>query len=241
VQAEAEAQAAAPERFTFGRLIEAWRLAREGERRPRYVAEVVRCLRQTLAPMLDLDAASIIPGEAVLALDRIKQESGGTTANRTLSYARGCYGWAVKRRMLASNPFAGIERPAREILQTTPRFARCPLVFTTNQRAQVGGFSKYKAALDRRLAKQGTPLAHWTLRDFRRSGVTWLAGAGFPPHVCDKLLNHVGGTISGVAAVYQRAEFLPERARALDAWADAILAAAAGKAESANVVALRAG
>ena len=53
-------------------------------------------------------------------------------------------------------------------------------------------------------------------------------------------MNHVGGTIPGVAAVYQRAEFLPERARALDAWAAAILAAAEGKAGAENVVALRA-
>lgn len=133
-----------------------------------------------------------------------------------------------------------LSEPAREVLETAPRFARCPLAFTTNQRTSVAGFSKYKAALDRQLAKQGTPFAPWTLHDFRRSGATWLAGAGFPPHVCDKLLKHMGGTISGVAAVDQRAEFLPERARALDAWAAAILAAAEGKAEGENVVALQA-
>ena len=31
-------------------------------------------------------------------------------------------------------------------------------------------------------------------------------------------LNHQSGTISGVAAVYQRHEFLEERKTALDAW-----------------------
>ena len=51
------------------------------------------------------------------------------------------------------------------------------------------------------------------------AGVTALADAGFPPHVCDRLLNHVSGTIRGVAAVYQRAEFLAERKAALTAWA----------------------
>ena len=180
-------QAEAPERLTLARLIETWRLAREGERRPRYVAEVVRRLRQTLAPMLDMDAASISPGEAVLALDRIKRDSGGTTSNRALSYARGCYSWAVRRRMLASNPFAGIERPAREtareVLQTTPRFARCPLVFTTNQRSQVSGFSTYKAALDRGLAAMGTPLAPWTLARFPPLGRR-LARRGRLPAAC---------------------------------------------------------
>ena len=32
---------------------------------------------------------------------------------------------------------------------------------------------------------------------------------GTPPHVADKILNHQAGTISGVAAVYQRHEFWP--------------------------------
>lgn len=34
----------------------------------------------------------------------------------------------------------------------------------------------------------------------------------------DKLLNHVQGTISGVAAVYQHGQFLAERKAALEAW-----------------------
>jgi len=37
------------------------------------------------------------------------------------------------------------------------------------------------------------------------------ADARFPPHVCDRLLNHVTGAIQGVAAAYQRAESLAER------------------------------
>ena len=132
-----------------------------------------------------------------------------------------------------------LPEPARVILHDLSRFAGNPHVFAGRGAKPIAAFNSAKAALDRHLAAQGTPLDPWTLHDFRRSGVTWLAGAGFPPHVCDKLLNHVTGTISGVAAVYQRAEFLPERARALDAWAAAILAAAEGKAEAENVVALR--
>jgi hypothetical protein len=44
------------------------------------------------------------------------------------------------------------------------------------------------------------------------------------PHVADRILNHVTGRIQGVAAVYQRAEFLTERAAALDTWAVFVLA-----------------
>lgn len=48
------------------------------------------------------------------------------------------------------------------------------------------------------------------------------------PHVADRVLNHIEGTISGVAAVYQRHEFLRERAAALDAWAAYVLNVADG-------------
>lgn len=84
------------------------------------------------------------------------------------------------------------------------------------------------------------PLAPWTLHDFRRTGVTWLAGAGFAPHVADRLLNHVQGTIKGVAAIYQRGEFLSERAKALESWASHIGRCADGKGGADNVVVLRA-
>jgi hypothetical protein len=45
-----------------------------------------------------------------------------------------------------------------------------------------------------------------------------MARLGVAPHVADKILNHTSGTISGVAAVYQRHEFLPERQAALELW-----------------------
>ena len=45
-----------------------------------------------------------------------------------------------------------------------------------------------------------------------------MARLGIPPHVADKILNHQAGTISGVAAVYQRHDFLAERKEALDRW-----------------------
>ena len=63
--------------------------------------------------------------------------------------------------------------------------------------------------------------------------MTWLAENGFALHVADRLLNHVQGKSKGVAAVYQRGEFLAERARALDAWASHLVAV-----ESERLVAL---
>src|SRR5580693_5077388 len=51
----------------------------------------------------------------------------------------------------------------------------------------------------------------WRLHDLRRTIVSGMARLGIPPHVADKILNHQAGTISGVAAVYQRHDFLAGR------------------------------
>ena len=45
-----------------------------------------------------------------------------------------------------------------------------------------------------------------------------MARLGIAPHVADKILNHQSGTITGVAAVYQRHDFLAERKDALERW-----------------------
>jgi hypothetical protein len=42
-------------------------------------------------------------------------------------------------------------------------------------------------------------------------------GRDATPHVLDRELNHVSGTIKGVAAVYNRHQYLPERKAALEA------------------------
>ncbi len=119
---------------------------------------------------------------------------------------------------------------AREILANLPRFTGSDLGFTTTGKTAVSGFSGAKRTLDiliqgeRAKAAQAAgrrdppPLPAWRVHDFRRTAVTWLASNGVAPHVADRLLNHVQGTISGVAAVYQRGEFLAERKAALEAW-----------------------
>jgi integrase len=58
----------------------------------------------------------------------------------------------------------------------------------------------------------------WRLHDLRRTCVSGMAGLGVAPHVADKVLNHQSGTISGVAAIYQRHQFLAERKEALERW-----------------------
>ena len=83
------------------------------------------------------------------------------------------------------------------------------------------------------------PLPDWHLHDFRRACVSWLASNGTPPHVADRLLNHTAGTIKGVARIYNRAEYLPERKAALERWAAHVLRCAEGGEEALNVVSLQ--
>ncbi len=110
---------------------------------------------------------------------------------------------------------------AVDVVAGLPRVA--DLVFTTNGRTPFQGWSKAKRDLDQRAAISG-----WTLHDLRRTVVSGMARLGIPPHIADKVLNHQSGTISGVAAVYQRHQFLAERRDALDHWGDHVVNLLAG-------------
>jgi integrase len=86
-------------------------------------------------------------------------------------------------------------------------------VFATSRGKNFQSFNEAKRILDRLCG-----VRNWRLHDLRRTVVSGMARLGVPPHVADKILNHQSGTISGVAAVYQRHEFLAEREEALNRW-----------------------
>jgi integrase len=86
-------------------------------------------------------------------------------------------------------------------------------VFSVTGTLPFQDFSKAKRALDAISGVTGC-----RLHDLRRTCVSGMAGLGVAPHVADKILNHQSGTISGVAAVYQRHQFLAERKVALEKW-----------------------
>jgi integrase len=86
-------------------------------------------------------------------------------------------------------------------------------VFSRSGTAHFQGFSLGKRELD-----QLSGVSGWRLHDLRRTCVSGMARLGIAPHVADKILNHQNGAISGVAAVYQRHDFLAERKKALEMW-----------------------
>jgi integrase len=52
----------------------------------------------------------------------------------------------------------------------------------------------------------------------RRTFATNLAALGTPIHVTEKLLNHVSGSVSGVAAIYNRHAYMDEMRAAIINW-----------------------
>jgi integrase len=109
--------------------------------------------------------------------------------------------------------------PAIDILGSIPRVDGSDLVFTSNGQTAISGFSKAKLRLNNASGVGLTERDEWRVHDIRRSVTTFMAEMGIAPHVVDKLLNHVSGSIRGVAAVYNRYGYTDERRRALDAWA----------------------
>ena len=101
-----------------------------------------------------------------------------------------------------------------EVLSQVPRMSeRYLFPARGNGEHAFSGWSKSKSAFD-----GVCTIAPWTLHDIRRTVATNLAGLGTPPHVTERLLNHVSGTVSGVAAVYNRHAYMDEMREALDGW-----------------------
>lgn len=81
------------------------------------------------------------------------------------------------------------------------------------------GWSKGKAELDKL-----SGVNDWVLHDLRRTFATGLAALGTAPHVIEKLINHITGTLSGVAGIYNRFKYEKECREAIDAWEAKLLA-----------------
>jgi len=101
-------------------------------------------------------------------------------------------------------------------------------IFTVNGEAPISGYSGAKRKLEtwmRDLGGEGgnasTPeISRWTFHDLRRTTASGMARLGIPVHLIEAVLNHTGGEISGVSAVYNRYKYLDEKRWALESWAE---------------------
>jgi hypothetical protein len=90
------------------------------------------------------------------------------------------------------------------------------------------------------MAAVGKPINDWTPHDLRRSFATYAHG-GLPahllqglsahereqaqgleiePHIVEAILNHVSGHKAGVAGIYNRSTYEPQKRAALNRWAE---------------------
>lgn len=115
-----------------------------------------------------------------------------------------------------------LSTPALSELIALKEITNCAgYVFTTTQTTPVSGIGKAKKRLDGLLGEGFEP---WRLHDIRTGFASALANAGEPENVVDRILNHSasGSAPSTVARVYNQAEQLPQRAKALDRWAEMV-------------------
>jgi integrase len=99
-----------------------------------------------------------------------------------------------------------------------------PLVFGEGK-GSFSGWSQCKARLDTRItrANGGTAIPPWRLHDLRRTFVTRLNDLGVEPQVIEALVNHVSGAAkAGVAGVYNRSAYAPQKRAALTIWCEHI-------------------
>lgn len=146
--------------------------------------------------------------------------------------------WSIPARLMKNklDHIAPCNGEAVDALNSLGR-KRAGLIFTTTGTTGISGFSKAKAALDKRMIKilrgraeqrgeevadvaDGDLLPPWRLHDLRRTGVTALQAMGVPVEVTEDILAHTSGTREGVAGVYNKYRYLPEKRVALNLWSE---------------------
>jgi integrase len=115
---------------------------------------------------------------------------------------------------------------AKAIIDELPHIDDSPYVFPA-ARSHVNGvettiFNGW-AKSKREFSKSFPGIDHFTLHDLRRTFSSKMAQIGTPLHVTEKLLNHVSGSFSGVAGVYNRYTYAPEMRAAIDRYEQSLM------------------
>jgi integrase len=194
--------------------------------------------------VLDQSPAEGVPSPTKeIARDRVLSDDELATVILAARRVDDDYGGIVELLALTGQRREEVAKLAWEELDLTQRVWTIPKVRTKNAKPHVVQLSDQSIAVLRRMEKRGpyvfavrgtkpfqdfavakrkldelSKVTGWRLHDLRRTCVSGMARLGIAPHVADKILNHQSGTITGVAAVYQRHEFLRERRDALELW-----------------------
>jgi integrase len=194
--------------------------------------------------ILDQSPAEGVPSPAKeISRDRVLSDDELSKVILTAREVDDRYGGIVELLVLTGQRREEVARLAWDELDLTQRIWTIPKLRTKNAKPHVVQLSDQSIAVLRRMVKRGpyvfavhgnkpfqnfavakrkldelSKVTGWRIHDLRRTCVSGMARLGIAPHVADKILNHQSGTITGVAAVYQRHEFLRERKDALERW-----------------------
>jgi integrase len=105
----------------------------------------------------------------------------------------------------------GLPKLALDILAALPQIDHNPYVFTGSLKARRHNFNSFsvcKSELEGKL----DDMPHWTLHDLRRTARSLMARAGVADNVAERVLGHA---IPGIHGIYNRHDYLNEKADAL--------------------------
>lgn len=170
-------------------------------------------------PVIRLLIATLQRRDEVAGLPWAELDIENATWELPAERAKNDEGHRVPLNALALNEILAVPRTKRGLL------------FTTTGTTAVSGFSRAKRRLDAymlqimktRAAERGEDaedvvLAHWRLHDIRRTGTTNLQALGVQIEVTEAVINHISGSTAGVAGVYNRFKYDPQKRSALEAW-----------------------
>jgi len=133
-----------------------------------------------------------------------------------------------KRTLILPLPIAAVD-----MIKGIKRIDKCDYLFSVTGNSSVIGFSDAKERLEAHIQnimveenkKAGCSNRNefkegWRLHDIRRTVATGMASLGVAPHIVEAMLNHVSGTMAGVAGVYNRHGYYDEKKHALAIWAN---------------------
>jgi integrase len=141
---------------------------------------------------------------------------------------------SIIERIALAQEKARLNEPAPKASDVADLLAQTSaLLFSTTGETAVSGHGHAKALLDlhvetvrltlarkAKVQKDAGPIPAWRIHDLRRTAATGMASLGYPPHVIERVLNHVSGVTSGLVGVYQHYQYRAERKAALLAWAE---------------------
>jgi integrase len=144
--------------------------------------------------------------------------------------------WTIPKEFSKNNKehIIPLSDAAAEIIESVPNMGA--YIFTSTGKKPFENFSRDKIILDQKInakrrERKLMKMADWRIHDLRRTTASGMAQLKVQPHIIERVLNHTGGIISGVAAVYNRYQYAPEMRAALEEWATQIESILSSRAE----------